>query len=433
MYVDRITLKNLRGFASLDFDLSRGNESHAGWTVFTGDNGSGKSSLLKAIAIALTGRDIAVALQTDFHGWVRAGESEARIELQVVWVKDDDQLSEGGRPPERVFPAAVRLDVSAGSTRLSQQVPAKKNANYATPLRTIWGPEGRGWFACGYGPYRRMFGASSEATRPMVAPTTERFVTMFQEAASLGEVDLWLRKLSHKTLEGDQSAAKQLDVILKILRDDLVPNSISVDRVDSDGIWLRDSNGVELQWRDMSDGYRAALALLSDILRHFINAFGIDGLTKTDDEGRLVIARSGIVLIDEVDAHLHPEWQQRIGFWLKHHFPRVQFIVTTHSPLICQAADVNGLFVLPEPSSDEVPRPLSKDEYLKVISSRPDTILLTPAFGLENTRSPEAVEKRAAYSRLMAKQRAGANLSNAERAQIEQLALFVDASETPDS
>lgn len=430
MYVDRVTLKNFRGFPSLEFDLSRGKATHAGWTVFTGNNGSGKSSLLKAIAVALTGRDTAVALQTNFHGWVRANESSAVIELEIVRVKADDQLSETGRSPAPLFPAAIKLEVSAESTRISEQQPAKKTQkNYATPQRTIWGPEGRGWFSCGYGPYRRMFGASSEATRQMVAPTTERFVTMFQEAASLGEVDQWLRRLSHKKLEGDSTATAQLEVILEILGDELVPSSIEVNRVDSDGIWLRDSHGVELRWRDMSDGYRGALALLSDILRHFINAFGVEGLTARDENDRLFIARSGVILIDEIDAHLHPEWQQRIGFWLKSHFPNVQFIVTTHSPLICQAADENGLFVLPEPGSNELPRALSKDEYLRIIASRPDTILLTDAFGLENTRSPEAVAKRAEFSRLSAKKRSGASLSTTENERIEQLKLFVEASE----
>ena len=66
------------------------------------------------------------------------------------------------------------------------------------------------------------------------------------------------------------------------------------------------------RWR--RDGYRAALALLSDILRHLINAYGVQGLTERDGEGKLRVVRSGIVLIDEIDAHLHPEWQREIGF-----------------------------------------------------------------------------------------------------------------------
>lgn len=229
----------------------------------------------------------------------------------------------------------------------------------------------------------------------MVGPTTERFVTMFQEAASLFEVDQWLRNLSHKKLEGKLAESEHLDLLLKILRDDLMPNQITIDRVDSDGLWLKDRNGLQLAWSEMSDGYRAALALLADILRHLINAYGIDGLAQRGEDGKLRIVRSGVVMIDEIDAHLHPEWQREIGFWLKGHFPNIQFLVTTHSPIICQAADENGLFVLPEPGSTTAPRPLTDEEYKKVIASRPDTILLTAAFGLQNTRSPRTVEARA--------------------------------------
>jgi hypothetical protein len=231
----------------------------------------------------------------------------------------------------------------------------------------------------------------------MVGVTTGRFVTMFQEAASLAEVDQWLRLLHHKSLENKHAEADQLKLVLAMLRDDLMPNRINVDRVDSDGLWLKDRNGVQLAWGEMSDGYRAATALLAD---------------------------SGVVLIDEIDAHLHPEWQREIGFWLKQHFPRIQFLVTTHSPLVCQAADANGLFVLPEPGSDAKPRALSKEEYEQVIASRPDTILLSAAFGLENTRSPRAVAGRAEFARLEAKKRAGGKLSPKEKERAEQLQLF---------
>ena len=58
----------------------------------------------------------------------------------------------------------------------------------------------------------------------------------------------------------------------------------------------------------MSDGYRAALALLADILRHLIAAYGLDGMARRGDDGKLFIVRSCVVMIDEIDAHLHPEW-----------------------------------------------------------------------------------------------------------------------------
>ena len=420
MYVNKIELKNIRGFEDLKFNLARPDGSYAGWTVFTGDNGSGKSSLLKAIAVALTGKDTARALQPSFHRWIREGaaEQEGRIELTIAPQKGVDDSSGGGKTAYKNFPATIVLK-NVGKETTTEVIDSQKTAR-----RGLWSTDAHGWFSCGYGPFRRVFGASPEATRLMVGATTERFVTMFQEAASLFEVDQWLRNLSHKKLEGKTTESAHLDLLLEILRDDLMPNQITVDRVDSDGLWLKDRHGLQLAWGDMSDGYRAALALLADILRHLISAYGIEGLAEKDADGKLKIIKGGVVMIDEIDAHLHPEWQREIGFWLKQHFPNIQFLVTTHSPIICQAADENGLFVLPEPGGDEKPRALTQQEYNTVITSRPDTILLTAAFGLQNTRSPRAVQGRAEYSKLMAKQRAGAKLSKEEQAKAKQLQLF---------
>ena len=424
MYIEKISLRDTRGFAELTFNLARPDGSYAGWTVFTGDNGSGKSTLLKAIAVGLVGRDTARALQPSFHRWIRDGAKKASIHLEVVRTVGDDELADSGRDPSSKFPAAIVLENGGREVTMQVLIPPGKPKTYRTPERTIWATTENGWFSCGYGPFRRIFGASPEAVQQMVSPLTARFATMFQEAASLEEAGRWLRDLNYKALEKRPAESDQLGLLLEILKDDLMPNQITVDRIDSDGLWLKDRNGVHLTWSEMSDGYRAALALLTDILRHLINAYGLAGLTGRDDQGRIYIARSGVVLIDEIDAHLHPEWQREIGFWLKRHFPNVQFLVTTHSPIICQAADPNGLFVLPEPGSDDQPRALSQADYEKVIASRPDTILLTPAFGLKNTRSPRAVEGRAAFARLAAKRRAGAKLTAAEEEREKQLALF---------
>lgn len=425
MYIDRINVGNLRGFDGLRFSLGRGSHKYAGWTVFTGDNGSGKSTLLKAIAVALAGKDAALALQPNFNRWIREGADQGHVELDMVYDRDEDLIVGQGRTPASTsFKARISFRNGGRETVLEAVDPSFAR-------RSIWASDARGWFSCGYGPFRRVFGASSDAMRAMVAPSTERFVTMFQEAASLAEVDQWLRSLKHKELEHKPDESTQLELVLSILGDDLLPNQIEVDRVDSDGLWLRDRNGVQLAWSEMSDGYRAAVALLADILRHMIKAYGVSGLARPDANGRLMVNRSGVVLIDEIDAHLHPEWQRQIGPWLVNHFPRVQFLVTTHSPIICQAADKNGLFVLPEPGSSEQPRQLTDAEYNKVIASRPDTILLTQAFGLRNTRSPRAVEARAEYSKLIAKQRSGAKLAAAEKEKLGQLRLFADVEEEP--
>ncbi len=434
MYIRSVSLRNIKGFRSLKFDFSRGSDaSLAGWTVLTGDNGSGKSALLKSIALALSGAEAARSLQFSYSGWRTHGIGEkdiSEISLEIVRSEASDFLGAGGPPGRGQFPATIRFTGTGRETVLEYH-DFRGKQKHLLPHRTIWAPSARGWFCCGYGPFRRVFGASPEAMRQMVAPVTERFVTMFQEAASLAEVDQWLKALKHKELEKRTEEAAVLELVRRILNDGFLPNGMTIDHVDSEGLWLRDKSGAVLSWDEMSDGYRAALALVADILRHLLNTYGAARFEFEDENSPLRIMLPGVVLIDEIDAHLHPEWQRKIGFWLKERFPLIQFIVTSHSPLVCQAADEGGLFVLPAPGGDGEPRKLTVEEYRKIIASRPDTILLTPAFGLKNTRSDVAVDSRSRLAAIRSKKRAGAKLSDKEQLEIAQLELFDVANEDP--
>ena len=159
MYISKVTLKNIRGFADLQFDLTRDDGTYAGWTVFTGDNGSGKTSLLKAIAVGLIGKDTAWALQPSFHRWIRdAADDEAFIQLEIVRSPTDDAPVDPGRPPSPQFPAKIALKNGSREPTLQATIPAGKPTNYATPERTIWSSDAKGWFSCGDGPFRRVFG-----------------------------------------------------------------------------------------------------------------------------------------------------------------------------------------------------------------------------------------------------------------------------------
>jgi hypothetical protein len=361
------------------------------------------------------------------QGWIRepSNGEKSSISLDIVSVRGDE--SRKGQPTKKPFTARLEFKINGPEPILVDASP-KKNKKKAVAEDTIWSNSSKGWFACGYGPFRRVFGASADAQRTMTAPRTNAWVTLFKEEASLLEADKWMRDLDYQALEGKSEKKKERDILLAILRDDFLPRAIRIEGISSSGLLLKDGHDVSLSWTAMSDGYRAALALLVDILRHMIQAFGIENLVE-EVNGRLQVVHSGVVLIDEIDAHLHPEWQREIGFWLKSHFPKGQFLVTTHSPIILQAADPNGLFVLPEPGSEEKPRSLTQDEYQKVIASRPDSILLSPAFGLQNTRSEPVVEKRARYSHLQAKKRAGGKLSATEAHELMDLLPFVSDDE----
>ena len=70
MYVREIHIENVRGFDEVHLDLDRGGGKYAGWTVIAGPNGTGKSTLLRAIALAVAGPSMANKLVQSFAGWV---------------------------------------------------------------------------------------------------------------------------------------------------------------------------------------------------------------------------------------------------------------------------------------------------------------------------------------------------------------------------
>ncbi|MEY4530760.1 MAG: hypothetical protein RLZZ156_1481 [Deinococcota bacterium] len=424
MYIDEILLENIRGFEKLLFSLQRPDKSYAGWTVFTGDNGSGKSTLLKAIALTLVSVDTVRVLEPNLNDWVRVGTQSGLIVIGIKPNTDDTFLKL--RNDRRSFFAGWR--VTKQSNVFLERLPKTRThkndkKHHEKVSHSILSPDAKGWFSCGYGPFRRIFGNTPDAKG-----SEKRFLTLFSESASLSEVNNWLKELDYKRLEGKTDSEQQLQTIIQLLNDDLLPNSVKVDRVDSDGIWLIDSRGNQQTWGGMSDGYRSVLSLLGDIMRHLFSAFDYKTLIDKKDN-RLFIKASGVVLIDEIDAHLHPEWQIKIGFWLKERFPNIQFLVTTHSPIICQAADENGLFVLPSPDSADEPRAILGDEYQKIINARSDVILRSALFGLQNTRSELAIANRRRIAELNAKKRAGAELTTAEASELKRLKEFLENEE----
>ncbi|MBX2906308.1 MAG: AAA family ATPase [Taibaiella sp.] len=98
-------------------------------------------------------------------------------------------------------------------------------------------------------------------------------------------------------------------------------------------------NGQNCYLEELSSGYKSFLAILFSIVDWCEGVF--------EDERALIGNAIGTVLIDEIDAHLHPEWQLIIIKSIKRVFPRIQFIVTTHSPLVLASADSNQIIQIP--------------------------------------------------------------------------------------
>jgi hypothetical protein len=124
------------------------------------------------------------------------------------------------------------------------------------------------------------------------------------------------------------------------------------------------------------------------------------------------------VLIDEVDAHLHPTWQREIGVWFTRLFPHIQFIVTTHSPLICQAATT--VFRLPTPGTEEVGQRITGTDFVRLRYGNVLEAYGTEAFGRGVTRSEESKEMLERLAELNLKE-LEAGLTKKEKREQERL------------
>jgi hypothetical protein len=235
-----------------------------------------------------------------------------------------------------------------------------------------------------------------------------RLVSLFREDASLIESIGWLKENYVRKLERKRGAAELEKAVLDLLGDGLLLDGVRVEKFDSEGLWTCQNN-VRLPLRELSDGYRTVAALVLDIVRHLHRTFGTFEIEEAvDEEGPFWrVLHSGVVLIDEVDNHLHVSWQQRIGFWLKRHFPNIQFLVTTHSPFICQAADPGGLIRLPAPGEECAVDHVSESLFKTVVHGSLDEAVLTDLFGLESPFSKETDELRDQVAHLEAKLQAG--------------------------
>lgn len=400
MYIRKIWLENVRCFGAepqhVEIDLQRPDGRFAGWTVFAGRNGSGKTTLLKCLALAVAGPSAAGKLEDSFAGWIRKDQSRAYAGVELeVGAKDGFSGAGNVAGGRGAFWADLTIEEAPDGPEPAIG-PYEPKTRPTNAERGPWAENPRGWFLAGYGPFRRLSGHSTDSARRMTGPArVAATVSLFREDASLAECVEWLRDVYLRRLEG-KTWAKALETgVLALLNDGLLPEGVRAERVDSDGLWT--SRGpLMLPLRELSDGYRSVAALVLDIIKQLHGCYGTVEVESAG--GAPVVQSEGVVLIDEADIHLHVSWQQRLGFWLKEHFPNIQFLVTTHSPFLCQAADPKGLVRLPAPGTEERVEHLSEEQFKTVVQGGADDAVLTALFGLEHTHSAqsEALRRRIA-------------------------------------
>ena len=171
-----------------------------------------------------------------------------------------------------------------------------------------------------------------------------------------------------------------------------------------------DRNGVEFRIDQLSDGFRITLAMVADIAGR---------LAEANPNMTEPLEAPGIVLIDEVDLHLHPKWQRRIVSDLRNTFPNVQFIITTHSPVVALGSpDEKCTIIHFDTNHNKQVQPKSSLETFNI-----NRLLVSEFFDLPNSRNPKWDEKIARRDELLKREETEPVANELKRLNAELLPL----------
>jgi hypothetical protein len=370
MYVTRISCKNLRTISEVTVDLCvpvpAANPPAEGGplpnvTLLLGVNGSGKTTILRAIALA------ALAPLMPSSGY--APRSMVR-------------RTSKGPAGKGVGSATARLRFSSQDGRSGEVdsefrlLASKDNYHERFDLRAgepawaslLWKERSPACFLVGYGASRRVDAAGSFALQMQEKQRSPRF----QRVAGLFEDSVVLRPLSSWLPQWDNPGRrKQLISLFNQVLDD-----VQIVDEPSDGQYLFRMDGTEFPFDALSDGYRALIGWIADLLFH---------ISRSVPSGAMLFETEGIVLIDEIDLHLHPTWQKTVIPRLARAMPNLQFVLTTHSPLVVGSLHRENVRIVRRGEQGTV----VEAAPLEVFGLSADQILTSEYFGLATTRQPE--------------------------------------------
>lgn len=434
LYLRKLTLQSIRSIDYLELAFEKSAE--AGWHVVLGQNGSGKSSVIRSLALLVMGEREAYAARQDFSRWISIDEDTAAIKGDFSVDADFDTLAGGGRAPKRVISCEVGLERTEGSFATA----AIATFTGERVHRTLWGGA-PGWFCASFGPFRRFTGGDRVYDRLFVSnKRLAPHLTALGEDVALSEALSWLSTLHVQALQDERSlgpdrapysyvAQSTLDHVVDFLNSSsFMPNGATIEMITNDHVLVRDGNHNIIPVEQLSDGYRSALSMALELIRQMFELYGWEKMVTAMSRVPGTIQAPGVVAIDEVDAHLHPTWQRDIGRWLTRAFPLVQFIVTTHSPIVCRAVarptgELKGsVWKLPTPGTNQKFRKVIGSELEQLVFGDVLDAFATELFGQNVMRSEEGTAKleRLAFLNLKALNEGLSQTEAAERRSLRQ-------------
>ncbi|MGE7989571.1 AAA family ATPase [Pseudomonas sp. NPDC089554] len=367
MYIRSLNVQNLKRLRDLRLTFTDDNGKPRMWTVIIGENGTGKTSILQAIALASAGTLRVNDLASNTFALLVDRRQDQPMTIEADFDFTPSALLDGTCHPllEQKPPAGVRLksNVSLDPEETSIRAAAyyhidERRLVEKDPLDLARARELHLWFVIGYGLHRTL--PATGRVPDLVRPSVDRMKPLFDSQYPLTSTSF----LGH--YEGAKARA-YTDVLKRtIINTGVLPEDLANLEMRGNGGVTKSSDllererfqqtmggkPVKIPGIALAHGYQSTIAWIADLVGHILLEAHRDsdiGLQPQDFEG--------LVLIDEIDLYLHPTWQARLIPALRKTFPKLQFIATTHSPVVLASLSPEEIIrVHADPSSGDVCR-----------------------------------------------------------------------------
>jgi len=336
-YIDSFSVKNFFSIESIEFKEIKGTKE----VYLLGENGDGKSLVLMALHLAFNGREIDKNTNFEFTGKIKEiikSNSSARLNA-----RDTDGTKYGG---EKIV--HLKNFYAFGVHR----------GRYSSDKYEQYG-------------FMSLYDADLQLYSP------ERLMNQ----TFLLEME---KRLDSQNMIGEDKDLPNWIPLKTIqhLFQELLESNVVID-VTSSGVKFKEK-GFELSFSQLSEGYKNIMVWVSDLIYRFQQSQ--PKISRLEDF-------KGVVLLDEIELHLHPIWQRRIIGQLRTFFPNIQFVFTTHSPTIIQGAAEEAVIyrIFRNPKTGKTS---SSEAYFKkdLDHLMLNTLATSPLFGLEDARVSEKAE-----------------------------------------
>ncbi|MBE7688286.1 AAA family ATPase [Tenacibaculum finnmarkense genomovar ulcerans] len=303
--IETLSYKNFNEITNINFKKENG-EIYP-WTIFLGNNGTGKTNLLKVLSCMEAKQ---IDIENGFKN-IRTAYLPKNIEVQ--------------------HKININLEYENNLIKWHSSRYEKRGSQSAYIQNEILFFE-----VYAYGVNRK----SSRKTKLSSDDTIENNATLFNHNISLINLEEWLLQTDYAVKNGQKTAQKRLDLIKEIITGAIFPElqdfRFQTDEKLNNSVEFKTEEGW-FQFDDLAYGYQSTLSWIVDFCKKMFDRY-----PKSSNP----LKEPAIVLIDEIDLHLHPEWQRNITQILSNLFPKTQFIATTHSPIVVQSLEEANVYIL---------------------------------------------------------------------------------------